>query len=226
MHGFICTQCRGAGDLASPGRRALPDYWVGTVVPLVMCRRTALALVLALALALPVSRAAADTGGAGMFENSGVGRHSPFVRQGMWIWYVAQSQGGDLPAIIATAHRHHIGTVYIKSGDGTTYWEQFSGPLVAELHRAGLKVCAWQFVYGNRPAAEARIGARAVEPGADCLGIEAEAQYDGTHAAAPVYISRLRASIGPGSPLPRAGFPYVYSRLASPYWLSLGTGGA
>ena len=44
----------------------------------------------------------------------------------MWIWYVDQSQGGYLPAIVATAHRHHIGTVYIKSGDGTTYWEQFS----------------------------------------------------------------------------------------------------
>ena len=146
-------------DLASRRRRGHPDYWVGTVVLLVISRRTALALVLALALALPASRAAADTGGAGIFENSGVGRHSPFVRQGMWIWYVDQSQGGDLPAIVATAHRHHIGTVYIKSGDGTTYWEQFSGPLVAELHRAGLKVCAWQFVYGNRPAAEARIGA-------------------------------------------------------------------
>ena len=53
----------------------------------------------------------------------------------MWIWYVDQSQGGYVPAIVATAHRHHIGTVYIKSGDGTTYWEQFSGPLVAELHR-------------------------------------------------------------------------------------------
>ncbi|HEX3359996.1 MAG TPA: hypothetical protein VHS74_03290, partial [Solirubrobacterales bacterium] len=174
-----------------------------------MSRRTALALVLVAALALPASRAAADTGGAGMFENSGVGRHSPFVRQGMWIWYVDQSQGGYLPAIVATAHRHHIGTVYIKSGDGTTYWEQFSGPLVAELHRAGLKVCAWQFVYGNKPAAEARIGARAVEAGADCLVIDAEAQYEGKYAAADLYISRLRAAIGAGFPLSLAGFPYV-----------------
>ncbi|MCW2978664.1 MAG: hypothetical protein JWO14_391 [Solirubrobacterales bacterium] len=198
----------------------------------VISRRFALALVLALALALPASRAAADTGGAAgtggtaMFENSGVGRHSPFVRQGMWIWYVDQSQGGYVPAIVATAHRQHIGTVYIKSGDGTTYWEQFSGPLVAELHRAGLKVCAWQFVYGNKPAAEARIGARAVEAGADCLVIDAEAQYEGKYAAADLYIARLRAAIGAGFPLSLAGFPYVDYHPAFPYSVFLGPGGA
>jgi len=178
------------------------------------------------ALALPASRAAADTGGAGMFENSGVGRHSPFVRQGMWIWYVDQSQGGYLPAIIATAHRHHIGTVYVKSGDGTTYWEQFSGPLVAELHRAGLKVCAWQFVYGKAPAAEARVGARAVEAGADCLVIDAEASYEGRYAAADLYIDHLRAAIGAGFPLSLAGFPYVDYHPAFPYSVFLGPGGA
>jgi hypothetical protein len=196
------------------------------VVPLLKSRRFALALVLALALGLPASRAAADTGGAAMFENSGVGRHSPFVRQGMWIWYVDQSQGGYVPAIVATAHRHHIGTVYIKSGDGTTYWEQFSGPLVAELHRAGLKVCAWQFVYGNKPAAEARIGARAVEAGAACLVIDAEAQYEGKYAAADLYIARLRAAIGAGFPLSLAGFPYVDYHPAFPYSVFLGPGGA
>src|SRR6202012_492598 len=128
-----------------------------------MSRRIALALVRVAALALPAARAAAETGGAGQFENTGVGKHSPFVRQGMWIWYVDQSQGGYVPEIVATAHAHHIGTVYIKSGDGPTYGEQFSAPLAANLHAAGLKVCAWQFVYGNKPVAEARIGAAAVE---------------------------------------------------------------
>jgi hypothetical protein len=191
-----------------------------------MSRRIALALVLVAALALPASRAAAETGGAGQFENAGVGRHSPFVRQGMWIWYVDQSQGGSLAAIIATAHRRHIGTVYIKSGDGTTYWDQFSAPLVAELHRAGLKVCAWQFVYGNKPAAEARIGAAAVKAGADCLVIDAEAQYEGKYAAASLYISRLRAAIGPGFPLSLAGFPYVDFHPAFPYSVFFGPGGA
>ncbi|HVW46197.1 MAG TPA: peptidoglycan-binding protein [Solirubrobacterales bacterium] len=198
----------------------------GGVGALVLAALAGAALVLAaLALVLP-GRAAADTGGAAQFENSGVGRHSPFARQGMWIWYVDQSQGGYLPAIIATAHRHHIGTVYVKSGDGTTYWEQFGAPLVAELHRAGLKVCAWQFVYGKRPAAEARVGARAVEAGADCLVIDAEARYEGRYAAADVYIARLREAIGAGFPLSLAGFPYVDYHPAFPYSVFLGPGGA
>lgn len=195
-------------------------------MPMEMSRRIALTLLLVAALALPASRAGAETGGAGQFENAEVGRHSPFVRQGMWIWYVDQSQGGSLPAIIATAHRHHIGTVYIKSGDGTTYWSQFSAPLVAELHRAGLKVCAWQFVYGDKPAAEARLGAAAVEAGADCLVIDAEAQYEGKYAAASLYLSRLRAAVGAGFPLSLAGFPYVDYHPAFPYSVFFGPGGA
>jgi len=191
-------------------------------------RRTGgwLAFALLLLLIAGPGRAPAETGGAGQFENAGVGRHSPFVRQGMWIWYVDQSQGGSVPAIIATAHRHRIGTVYVKSGDGATYWDQFSPTLVAELHRAGLKVCAWQFVYGNKPAAEARIGAAAVKAGADCLVIDAEAQYEGKYAAADLYIARLRAAIGAGFPLSLAGFPYVDYHPAFPYSVFLGTGGA
>jgi hypothetical protein len=191
-------------------------------------RRLPAACLLALVLVLfaPAGRAAAETGGAGQFENAGVGRHSPFVRQGMWIWYVDQSQGGSVPAIVATAKAHGIGTVYVKSGDGTTYWEQFSSALVAELHHAGLKVCAWQFVYGNKPAAEARIGAAAVEAGADCLVIDAEAQYEGKYAAADLYLTHLRAAIGVGFPLSLAGFPYVDYHPAFPYSVFFGPGGA
>jgi hypothetical protein len=198
---------------------------------LLSCLRITCALALALVLlalaasALPGS-AGADTGGAGQFENPAVGPHSPFKRQGMWIWYVDQSQGGSVPAIVETAHRHQIGTVYVKSGDGTTYWEQFSPALVSELHHGGLKVCAWQFVYGDAPVAEARIGAAAVEAGADCLVIDAEADYEGKYASADLYLSRLRGRIGANYPLSLAGFPYVDYHPAFPYSVFLGPGGA
>jgi Putative peptidoglycan binding domain len=178
-----------------------------------------------LLLALPTA-ARAETGGAGTFENPGVGRHSPFVRQGMWIWYVDQSQGGSVSAILRTAHRHHIGTVYIKAGDATTRWDQFNAPLVAALHHGGLKVCAWQFVYGDAPEAEARVGAAAVRAGADCLVIDAEAEYEGKYAAADLYVRSLRAQIGAGFPLSLAGFPYVDYHPAFPYSVFLGPGGA
>jgi hypothetical protein len=190
--------------------------------------RTQLTWAIALALvlvALP-GRAGAETGGAGQFEEAAIGRHSPFARQGMWIWYVDQSQGGSLPAIIETAKAHGIGTVYVKAGDGATPWSQFNSALVEELHRGGLKVCAWQFVYGNKPVVEARIGAAAVAAGADCLVIDAEAQYEGKYAAADLYLTHLRAAIGGGFPLSLAGFPYVDYHPAFPYSVFLGPGGA
>ncbi len=77
--------------------------------------------------------------------------NTPFDRQGMWVWYVERSDGGSVPAIVAQAKRAGIGTVYIKAGDGGGVWSQFSRGLVRALHRGGLDVCAWQFVYGDHP---------------------------------------------------------------------------
>jgi hypothetical protein len=119
--------------------------------------------------------AAADTGGAGQVETGGNVSNSAFDRQGMWVWYVSRSEGGSIGAIVARAKRNDVGTVYVKSGDGGTYWSQFNRALVNALHGAGLSVCAWQFVYGDAPLAEARVAAAAVKRGADCFAIDAEA---------------------------------------------------
>ncbi len=40
--------------------------------------------------------------------------------------------------------------------------------------RAGLEVCARQFVYGERPVAGAKVGAAAARRGADCLVVDTE----------------------------------------------------
>jgi peptidoglycan hydrolase-like protein with peptidoglycan-binding domain len=150
-----------------------------------------------------------------------------FDGQGMWIWYVSRSSGGSVPAIAAQAHAAGVTTVFIKSSDGSTnYWTQFSTQLVAELHAAGLKVCAWQYVYGSQPAGEAALGARAVASGADCLVIDAEAEYEGRYAAAQTYITELRAKIGTSYPLALASFPYVALHPTEPFSVFLGPGGA
>ncbi|HWX88085.1 MAG TPA: hypothetical protein VNX67_07920, partial [Solirubrobacteraceae bacterium] len=120
-----------------------------------------------------------------------------FDGQGMWIWYVSQSDGGDLPSIVAQAHAAGVTTLYVKSSDGSSnYWSQFSPELVQQLHANGLKVCAWQYVYGTSPAGEAGLGARAAATGADCLVIDAESEYEGKYGAAQTYIADLRAKIG------------------------------
>jgi Putative peptidoglycan binding domain len=151
---------------------------------------------------------------------------APFGRHGMWIWYVGRSEGGSVGRIVARAQRAGIGTLYIKAGDGGDIWSQFNKTLVGALHQGGLDVCAWQFVYGERPVAEAKVGAAAVRRGADCLVIDAEGQYEGKYAAADRYVRALRARISAAFPLSLAAFPYVDYHPSFPYSVFFGPEGA
>jgi hypothetical protein len=144
----------------------------------------------------------------------------------MWIWYVSRSSGGDLARIARKARRYGIETVHIKSSDGSSSWSQFTRGLVSYLHSRGLRVCAWQFVYGYRPGAEARRGAEAVRKGADCLVIDAESSYEGRYGAADLYVDKLRRKIGRRFPTALTSFPYVDYHPALPYSVFLGPGGA
>ncbi|HET7121098.1 MAG TPA: peptidoglycan-binding domain-containing protein [Solirubrobacterales bacterium] len=181
--------------------------------------------VLAMALIAPAG-ARAETGGAGQVEPGGTLSNTAFDRQGMWVWYVSRSDGGSPSAIIARAKRFDIGTVYVKAADGGGAWSQFSRSLVQALHAGGLDVCAWQFVYGERPVAEAKAAAAAVSKGADCFVIDAEGDYEGKYAAADRYVRALRARIGETFPVSLAGFPYVDYHPSFPYSVFFGPGGA
>jgi hypothetical protein len=151
---------------------------------------------------------------------------SPFAGDGMWIWYVKRSSGGKPGAIVKRARRSGIETIYVKSGDATKVWGQFSSSLVGRLHAGGRKVCAWQFVYGRSPEAEARVGAAAKSKGADCLVIDAEGQYEGKYSAADRYMKTLRGLVGPDFPVALSSFPYVHFHPGFPYSVFLGPGGA
>lgn len=151
---------------------------------------------------------------------------NPLGGRGMWIWYVSRSDRGNIASIIADAHRFGVSTLMIKSGDGTSFWSQFSPQLVSTLHANRLRVCAWQYVYGTHPGAEAKIGAAAVRNGADCLLIDAEGEYEGKYVQAQTYISKLRRMIGVNFPLALASFPFVDFHPAFPYSVFLGPGGA
>ena len=172
--------------------------------------------------------AAAASGGGGMpvSTHASTGRGSPLNGRAMWIWELPQSDGGSLSAIIAASHRFGLSTLIVKSADGTDLWSQFNQPVVSALHANGIKVCAWQYVYGNHPVTEAYNGAAAVHDGADCLIIDAESEYEGKYVSAQVYIQRLRQLIGYNYPLVLAGFPYIDYHPAFPYSVFLGPGGA
>ncbi len=144
----------------------------------------------------------------------------------MWIWYVDASHGGNLRRIIKRARKSKIGTLYIKSGDGTNVWSQFSSSLVDRLQRAGLKVCGWQYVYGRNPVGEAKVSAVAKRRGADCFVIDAETEYEGNYSGADRYIRRLRRLVGPKFRLSLSTFPYAHYHPGFPYSVFLGPGAA
>ena len=150
-----------------------------------------------------------------------------FKGNGMWIWELGRSEGGDAAAIAARARAAGISTVFVKSSDGaTSRWAQFNPELVAALHANGLRACAWQFVYGNDPLGEASLGADAIADGADCLVVDAETQYEGKYAAAQQYMAALRATVGPAYPIGLTSFPYTDYHPRLPYSVFLGPGGA
>lgn len=146
----------------------------------------------------------------------------PFQGRGMWIWMLSSSDGGNLSSIIAQAHAHGVSTLFIKSGDGTGMWSQFNPSVVAALHHAGLRVCAWQYVYGTHPVFEAHVGAQAVRDGANCLVIDAEVEYQGKYVQAQTYIRTLRRKIGNRVSVGLAGFPWVDYHPSFPYSVFLG----
>jgi hypothetical protein len=154
----------------------------------------------------PAPPAAAPTPSGTVFDGSG-----------MWIWYMDKSEGGDLDAIAARANAAGVKTVFIKSGDGATYWSQFSPLVVGGLKQRGLNVCGWQFVYGKVPSDEADVGARAAQSGAQCLVIDAESEYEGRYAEARTYMTRLRSQLQPGFPVGLTSFPYVDYHPGLPY---------
>src|SRR5215210_7632269 len=149
-----------------------------------------------------------------------------FDGPGMWIWYVSRSSGGNLDRIAARARRAGITTVFIKSSDGPSVWRQFTKRRVDALHRRGLRVCGWGYVYGRRPTAEARAARTAIRRGADCFVIDAESEYEGRYAAADKYVRKLRAYAGRDYPVGVAPFPYVDYHPAYPYSVFLGPYGA
>jgi hypothetical protein len=144
----------------------------------------------------------------------------------MWIWQLDRSSGGNLSVIADQAHSHHVSTVFIKSSDGSLPWQQFSPQVVSTLKAQGLRVCGWQFLYGDDPVGEAAVGAQATKTGADCLVANAETDYEGKYGQAQLYLSSLRRSIGPEYPLGLSSFPYADQHPAFPYSVFMGPGGA
>ena len=143
----------------------------------------------------------------------------------MWIWYMPKKKS-QIDALLNNLRRANIKTVIIKSGDGINTWQQFNTAAVDRFHQAGLHVCAWHYVYGSKPLAEAQVSSRAYQQGAECLIIDAEGEYADRSKQATQYLKRLRALTSKNWLLGLSAFPYTYYHKDFPYQVFLGPGGA
>jgi murein L,D-transpeptidase YcbB/YkuD len=144
----------------------------------------------------------------------------------MWIWQLPKAAGGDPVGIAAQAQAAGVDTLIIKAAQGPTRWTQFSPDLVSALQAEGFTVCAYQRVEGKRMVKQAAAAAAAVEAGADCFVIDAEAELEGRYAQARQYVAALRERIGDDFPVGFTSFPYVDFHPLLPYSVFLGPGGA
>ncbi len=152
------------------------------------------------------------------------GDDSPFRGLGTWVWELKRP--GDVDNVVTQATTFGMRTVFVKSGDGVRYWPQFDRS-IGTFKAAGLRVCAWQYIYGRRPVQEARTAARAVKAGADCFVVDAESEFEGryqgrTYTAARRYMAELRRLVGRDYPVALTSFAYVDYHPRFPYSAFLG----
>jgi hypothetical protein len=146
--------------------------------------------------------------------------------KGDWVWTLssARSNTGTSTNLALFQYLKNKGMrwVIVKGADGTssTYGStQFNAQLVTDAHNAGLKIFAYQYVYGSDPAGEA-AAAKAVisRSNPDGLVIDAEGEYErlaNNATAAATYCTTINSAY-PNLFLAHAPFPIVSYHTAFP----------
>ncbi|MGO9320696.1 MAG: peptidoglycan-binding protein [Solirubrobacteraceae bacterium] len=173
---------------------------------------------LGFALALSIG---ALTPAAGLAASSPVPR--PFAGTALWVNRLTPGQTGQ--QLVAEAAAAGVATVYVKAAEGSSPEPQFSPGLVSEMRSAGATVCAWTFADGQDPSAEATAAVAVVHDGAQCLVVDAEAQYDKLYGAAQLFVRMLRSELAAGFPIGLASEAEVSQHPTFPYSVFLGPGG-
>lgn len=121
--------------------------------------------------------------------------------QGMWIWRLSQTEGGDENAIVLRARAVGLTHVVVKIADGTNLYngDRLRG-FYAALRAAAVKPYSWAYTYGDDPEGEAEAFAeRAVTLDSVALIVDAEGdRYTNSATKAKRYMRRLREIVGPG----------------------------
>ncbi len=149
-----------------------------------------------------------------------------FKGVGLWVVDLPEADGGGADALIARARASGAQTILLRLPDAGRGLGEFSSSLVASPKAGGVRLCAWQYIFGDDPEAEAAAAVDAVKAGAACLVINAESHYNGKYAQAQRYINALRAGVGADYPVGVTSYPRPKSHPDVPLSVFLGPGGA
>lgn len=137
--------------------------------------------------------------------------------KGMYLWKVADCEGGNPAAIAATARSAGLSHVLIKIANGIfpyniqgqTQVDQ-AAPVVQSLRGAGVEPWGWHYVYGNDPVNEARIAIRRIRElnlAGYVINAEAEYKQPGKKNAARTFMNSLRSAL-PNLPIGLSSYRY------------------
>ncbi len=133
--------------------------------------------------------------------------------KGIFIWEIAQSDGGEPARLVALARAARIGHVILKLSDGTYNFpipaqdpggalELKTDAAIRAFKGAGIPVWGLAHVYGHDPVMEAhRAASRVLRWRLDGLVVNPQVQYTGQHARAQEFMATLRRDLGPDVPL-------------------------
>lgn len=116
--------------------------------------------------------------------------------KGMFTWVIPQCEKGDIDSIISFSKEAQLTFLMPKIADAQFEYQANSPYLkefVIKCHAAGIKVIAWQYVYGSNPTAEANIAIEELRKYPyDGFVINAEVQYKNKPSQAEIYCKVLR----------------------------------
>lgn len=123
---------------------------------------------------------------------------SDLLGKGMFTWVIKDCEGGDIDAIVARAKEAQLTFLMPKIAHRSVEYT-INSPYLAEFvekcHVAGIKVIAWQYVYGTNPSAEAeRAIVELAKYDYDGFVINAEVEYKNRPTQAKEYCRKLRAA--------------------------------
>lgn len=144
--------------------------------------------------------------------------------KGFMIVNIGDCEGGNPKVIANLANSCGLKHIAVKIADGPWRWnflrsgQDLIPELITELHKYGIRVWGWHFVYGHQPLIEANIAIRRLLelPGLDGYIMDAGSSFIGQPDLAEDFTEQLRNSL-PDTPIALSSFRFPQTQVNFPW---------